>query len=112
MFDTTATLYKETITKDEYLNEIKTYSGKEVFLRRTRSIYRDEFYQAAAQGMKPAAVLVVFFGDYDGEKVVKWGNTYYTITRAYQRPNSDDLELTIEETIELKDGIGGGGYSS
>lgn len=105
MFDSTATLYSEAITQDANLNEVKTYVGRDVFLRRTRSVYRDEFYQAAAQGLKPAAVLVLFFGDYNGEKVVEWGDKLYSVTRAYRRPNSDDLELTIEESLGLIDGV-------
>lgn len=105
MFETTAILYAETITQDAALNEVKTYTGRKVFVRKTRSISRSEFYQAAAQGLKPAAVLILFFGDYSDEKVIGWQGKYYRITRTYQRPDSDDIELTIEEAQEFKNGI-------
>lgn len=105
MFETTATLYGETITQDAALNEVKAYTPRTVLIRRSRSIYANEFYQAAAQGLKPAAVLVLFFGDYEGEKIVGWNGRVYNITRTYQKPDSDDLELTIEERLEYFDGI-------
>lgn len=100
MFETVCYLCRETISQDEALNEVKTYEGRKVLVRRTRSVTRSEFYQAAAQGLQPSAVLVVFFADYHGEKVVRWGGENYTITRTYQRPDSDDLELTIERRLE------------
>ena len=109
MFETSAILYAETVTQDAALNEIRTYTGRTVFVRRARSIYANEFYQAAAQGLQPAAVLVLFFGDYEGEKVVGWEGKVYTVTRTYRKPDSDDLELTLEERLEHIDGIEGGG---
>ena len=109
MFETSAILYAETVTQDAALNEIRTFTGRTVFVRRARSIYAHEFYQAAAQGLQPAAVLVLFFGDYEGEKVVGWEGKVYTVTRTYRKPDSDDLELTLEERLEHIDGIEGGG---
>ena len=43
MFETTATLYSETITQDAALNEVKTYTPRTVLIRRSRSIYANEF---------------------------------------------------------------------
>ena len=106
MFDTVCTLLAETITQDSNLNEVKTYTEREVYVRSARSIYRDEFYQAAAAGLKPAAVLVLFFGDYQGEKLVRWQGDIYAITRTYRGPGSDDVELTITERLGDQ---GGGG---
>ena len=105
VFDTTVTLYSETITQDAALNEVKTHKGTDVPVRRTRSITRSEFYQAAAQGLAPAAVLVIFFGDYNGEKVAEWNGKAYRITRTYQRPDRDDLELTLEDSLEYFEGV-------
>lgn len=105
MFETTATLYEEHITKDASFNEVKTYTENEIFVRNVRSVGMNEFYQAAAQGLKPSVVLVIFFGDYHNEKIVGWQGGVYTVTRAYQRPDSDDLELTLELNLEHIDGI-------
>lgn len=111
MFDTTLTLLTETITQDAALNEVITYSEKEVPVRKARSVYANEFYQAAAQGLHPAAVLVIFFGDYEGEKVAKWNGKVYAITRVYQKPSSDDLEITLDDRLEYIDGVHEGGSS-
>ena len=105
MFDTTVSLYTETITQDAALNEVKAYQESIIPVRRTRSITRNEFYQAAAQGLAPAAVLVVFFGDYNGEKVAKWQGKFYRISRTYQKPDRDDLELTLEDSLEFLNGL-------
>ena len=111
MFETTATLYAETVTKDAYGNQIQTYTGRKVYIRRTRSVYTNEFYAAAAAGLKPSVVLVMFFGDYKGEKVVGWQGTFYNVTRTYRAPASDNIELTLEERLEHIDGIEEGGDS-
>ena len=44
-------------------------------------------------------------GDYQNEKLIGWQGGYYGVTRAYQRPDSDDLELTLEQKLEYIDGI-------
>ena len=105
MFDTTATLYTENTTLDGALNEVHTYEGRQVYVRKARSVYASEFYEAAAQGLKPAVVLVIFFGDYQNEKLIGWQGGYYGVTRAYQRQDSDHLELTLEQKLEYIDAI-------
>lgn len=101
MFDTVAKLYAETISTDAYLNEIKQYTPRTVFVRDTRSIGKNEFYEAAAAGLQPVAVLVLFYADYEGEKVLEWDGKIYNVTRTYRRPDSDNLEITIEERLEF-----------
>lgn len=97
MFDGIAILKKATVTQDASLNEIKTYTEREVYVK-PRSVYASEFYQAAAVGLKPALTLVLSsFADYDDEKLVEYNGKEYTVTRVYQRPEKDTLELTLEE---------------
>jgi SPP1 family predicted phage head-tail adaptor len=97
MFEGTAILKKAVVTQDEALNEIETYTERTVFVR-PRSVYASEFYQAAAVGLKPSLTLVLAsFADYDGEKLVEYNGKEYTVTRTYQRPDRDSVELTLEE---------------
>lgn len=105
MFETTAKLYAQTITADAVGNEIEKYIPRTVYIRRTRSVYTNEFYAAAAAGLKPSVVLVMFFGDYQGEQIVGWQGHVYNVTRTYRAPDSDDLEITLEETLEFIDGL-------
>lgn len=100
VFDTVAYLLEETVRQDLALNQVKTYKERKVYVRWARSIYMNEFYEAAAQGLKPEAVLAVFFSDYKGEKIVRWRDVFYKVTRAFQAPASDNIELTIERTVE------------
>lgn len=99
MFEGTAILKKAVVTQDESLNEIETYTERTVFVR-PRSVYASEFYQAAAVGLKPSLTLVLAsFADYDGEKLVEYNGKEYTVTRIYQRPDRDSVELTLEERV-------------
>jgi SPP1 family predicted phage head-tail adaptor len=99
MFEGVATLKKAVINQDEALNEVTTYTERDVFVR-PRSIYASEFYQAASVGLKPSLTLVLAsFADYDGEKLVEYNGKEYTVTRTYQRPDRDSVELTLEERV-------------
>lgn len=100
MYEATATLRKETITQDASLNEVMVFTDRTVFVK-PRSVYASDFYEAARSGLQPSVVLVLSNpADYQGEKVVLYQGTEYTVTRAYQRPERDTLELTLEERTE------------
>lgn len=100
MYETTALLKAETVQLDEYLNEIKTYTTREVFVK-PRSVYASDFYEAARSGLQPSVVLVMSNPeDYEGEKVAEYNGKGYTIIRVFQRPDRDEVELTLEERTE------------
>lgn len=97
MFEGIAKLKKAVVTQDEALNEVTTYTERDVFVR-PRSIYASEFYQAASVGLKPSLTLVLSsFADYDDEKLVEYEGKEYTVTRVFRRPDRDAVELTLEE---------------
>ncbi len=100
MYETTALLKAETISLDEYLNEVRTYTSREVFVK-PRSVYASDFYEAARSGLQPSVVLVMSNPeDYEGEKVAEYNGKDYTIIRVFQRPDRDEVELTLEERTE------------
>lgn len=100
MYETTALLKTEQISLDEYLNEVRTYTTREVFVK-PRSVYASDFYEAARSGLQPSVVLVMSNPeDYQGEKVAEYNGKVYTIIRVFQRPDRDEVELTLEERTE------------
>ena len=100
MWESTCNLIAQTYTVDAAGNSVPVRTQRTVFCK-ARSITRSEFYQAEVAGLKPAAILVIPFSkDYDSEKVVAWEGKEYTVTRVYQRPDKDAVELTIEERID------------
>lgn len=103
MYDNIAILKGQAVTTDAAGNEIITYPAE---LARTvyvkpRSVYANDFYNAANSGLRPALVLVLTSAaDYCGEKVLQYDGRLYTVIRTYQRPERDAIELTVEERLE------------
>lgn len=100
MFESIATLRTETYTQDAALNQVAAYTDRTVFVR-PASVRMSEFYQAANAGLKPELVLeMTNFADYEGERVVLFEGKEYTVLRTYRKPDSDRLELTLEERVQ------------
>lgn len=100
MYESTAILRSTTYTLDSALNQVPVFEDREVFVK-PRSVSRSDFYQAAQSGLKPSIVLVISTAeDYQGEKVVLFESKEYTVLRVYQRPEKDEVELTLEERTE------------
>lgn len=95
------TLITQTIETDELGNEVATEEEKTVFCE-VDTISQSEFYAAANTELNPEYRFTVFFGDYDGQKLVKYQGKRYVIYRSYRA--GDDLELYVERKIgELQD---------
>lgn len=99
MYDNVAILYTAEETQDQYGNIKETYTEREVFVK-PRSISRSEFYNAATAGLKPELTLVLSNPmEYQGEKLAKFEDTIYEVIRVYQKPESDSIELTLQNRI-------------
>lgn len=97
MFNDIAYLRTETITQDEYLNEISSFEERMVFVQ-PRSIGSAEFYRAATTDFKPAITLVLAdYYDYNEEPIVKYHDELFDIIRTYQRNNR--LELVLQKRL-------------
>ena len=72
-------------------------SRREVFCN-VQSVSRAEFFQGGQNGLKPEYVFTVFFGDYEGESIVEYGGTLYSVYRTY-RARTDDLELYVQREV-------------
>ena len=67
------------------------------------SVTRNEFFEAGRNGLNPEFVFRVFFGNYEGERLVEYRGKRYSIYRTYHGRN-DMMELYAER----KGGTNGG----
>ena len=89
-------LITQTISTDTYGNEVATETEKTVFCE-VDSITRTEFYAAANTEIQPDYKFTVFFGDYDGQVVIDYQDSRYTVYRTYR--DGDYMELYAERKI-------------
>lgn len=98
MYNDVIELGKPVIIEDNYGNQIKEYSFKEVFAE-VKSVSQSEYYTAAQNGFKPVyRFILADYYDYDEEDTVLYGGVLYHIIRMYR--NGLQLELTVEKKIE------------
>lgn len=90
------TLITQTITTDTYGNEVATETERTVYCE-VDSISQTEFYAAANTELNPEYRFTIFFGDYQGEDLVKFNGARYSVYRTYR--TGDDLELYTERKI-------------
>ena len=90
------TLVAQTVTLDDYGNEVATEVETQVFCE-VDSITQSEFYQAANTELNPEYKFTIFFGDYSGQPIVIYNGVRYAIYRTYRA--DDNLELYVERKI-------------
>lgn len=88
------TLIKETQIQDANGVWRKRTTEREVFCQ-VNSITRAEFYDAGRNGLNPEFSFSMFFGDYDGERTVRYKDNTYGVYRTYHA-RTDVLELYVE----------------
>lgn len=66
------------------------------------SVTRAEFFEGGRNGLNPEFRMTMFFGDYNGEKLLSYNGQTYSIYRTYQGKND-----TIELYVERKGGTNG-----
>lgn len=91
-------LLTEVFETDEVGNEISLITPKQVYADVT-SVSRAEFFSAGEAGLKPAFVFKIFFGDYDGQRLVSYKGQQYQIYRTYIDMTNELAELYTEERV-------------
>lgn len=92
-FSNTITLITRTYENDEYgIQRAKTQENT-VFCNVT-SISGSEFFEAAQTGIKPELRFVIYSFEYNGETLVEYENTLYTVYRTFNR-SKDLIELYV-----------------
>lgn len=93
-YDHELTLIGQTYTEDEIGNQIPVETETTI-LCGLKSVTRLEFYNAAANGLKPEIVFVVHGYEYNGEKEITFEGNRYKVIRTYSE-DFEELELTCE----------------
>lgn len=101
-FDNELTLISKTITYDDIGNPVEDETKIDL-LCGIKSIGRTEFYNAAANGLKPEYIFVVHPYEYNSETYVEFSENdtpkkRYKVMKTY-KANMEELELTCEKVI-------------
>lgn len=88
------TLISETKTQDANGVWQTTTSERDVFAQ-VNSVTASEFFDGGRNGLNPEFRFVVFFADYQGERIVKYKGAKYAVYRTYHA-RTDALELYVE----------------
>lgn len=107
MIDDVITLIKPSgYTKDAVGNQIPQDPVRRQVYCGVQSIMRNEYYQAAQSDLHPEYTFVLtHYKDWQGEREVEYtdwtGSTrHFDVIRFYRVPDSDRLELTVQERIK------------
>lgn len=109
-FDNELTLIQETYSYDDLGQLITDDIGNPIvteiklpILCGLKSIGRTEFYNAAANGLKPTLIFVIHPYEYNGETYIEFSEDgtlkkRYKVMKTY-RINIEELELTCEKVV-------------
>ena len=87
-------LKKETYEKDQYGVTVKSLSSRQVFCQ-VDSVTMSEFFEGGRNGLNPEYRFTMFYGDYNGEKIIEYNGNTYGVYRVY-RNRTDTIELYVE----------------
>ena len=88
------TLIQETNTQDDYGVWRTSEKECDVFCQ-VDSVTRAEFFEAGRNGLNPEYKFTMFFGDYNGERTVKYNGKRYTVYRTYHA-RTDVIDLYVQ----------------
>ena len=98
---TPITLLATTKTQNAYGVWVETQTSRNVFCQ-VDSVTRAEFFEGGRNGLNPEFRMSMFFGDYEGEKLLIYNGNTYSVYRTFQAKND-----TIELYVERKGGTNG-----
>lgn len=84
-----------TVQEDAYGVEKPTEGTPRQVMCQVLSVTRTEFFDGGRNGLNPEYEFDVFFGDYDGERLVEYNGKRYSVYRTYHGRN-DIIELYVE----------------
>lgn len=90
-------LIKVKNSKNNMGDTVDIESSRQVYANK-KSIRQSEFYQAAANGLKPELMFEIRYAEYQGETLLEYNNKKYTIIRQFSK-NDEIVELICEGAV-------------
>ncbi len=97
LFSDVIELISITYTENDMGDIIEQENSRQVFANK-KSIRQNEFYQAAASGLKPEIMFEIRSIEYNGEKKLIYNNKEYVIIRTYDK-NNEITELICQGVV-------------
>lgn len=98
-FNTQIKLISTTKTENEIGDSIIEKTSKEVFAEK-KSIKQSEFYQAAAIGIRPELVFVIWEKEYLQEPIIEFENKEYKVIRTYvDKAKRNYIEIVCQGVV-------------
>ncbi len=94
--DGVAKLINESYVPDEIGQMIPSETETEIYVE-ILSVTRSEWAAASRDGLNPALMLRTQRINYSGERIVKLDGVRYGVYRTYAPPDSDLIEIYLEE---------------
>lgn len=94
-------LLKEKTKYNASKQPVAQYIERKSVYAQMRSITRAEWFEAGRNGLKPDIEFVMSVLDYDGETLIDWNGSRYSVYRTYIGRN-DSIELYCEKKGGLK----------
>lgn len=88
---------------DQIGNTVSAETEREVFAD-ILSVGANEFFRAGQKGLTPAFLIKVFFGDYEGEELVRFNGITYNVYRTYYNEVEDVVELYLSRKAAMTNG--------
>lgn len=92
--DTCDLLSKKTESIDNQGNLTYVPESKTVYCN-IKSVKYNEYFQAAATGLKAELVIVMRDVDYDGQELIKYNDITYKVIRTFVK--GDNIEITLSK---------------
>lgn len=90
----TASLITLSYTQSDYGVYTSSESSLSVYVDVT-SVNSKEWYEGARNGLNPQYRFTMFSFDYDGQKIIEYNGTRYTVYRTFLK-SKDEIELYTE----------------
>lgn len=96
MIDTAITLISATQTQNDYGVLVDGTPTERTVAAQVESVTRAEFFAGGQNKLNPQYVFTIFAAEWQGERVISYDSTLYSVYREYYVPGTDYLELYVD----------------